>query len=290
MLQGSIQRGLLSSPTRHTAPYRIGVSSSTWTDVTAPSLSSSWWSSWGKREILFSSRSSADHHPSVDYDLVTLSNLCVDVIVPLDTLPASLRGMPKSEALLEYLAQHTPPETAWEVGGNTNTLIAGARLGMRTAALGHIGDDGFGAFLENVLRQENSAICSTMLDDSLFEQRGLQNTLVCYVLVDKETNEHAFCSRYDFGPWPLLGGGKDVATLSGGAERALERTGAVFVNGFVSTRSPRIWCCARRACRRSTGRRWVLDSTLNSTDVRPLIARPDSLTRATRFARSPGVV
>ena len=32
----------------------------------------------------------------------------------------------------------------------------------------------------------------------------------------------------------------------------------------------------------------VLDSTLNSTDVRPLIARPDSLTRATRFARSPG--
>ncbi len=34
--------------------------------------------------------------------------------------------------------------------------------------------------------------------------------------------------------------------------------------------------------------RWVLDSTLNSTDVRPLIARPDSLTRATRFARSPG--
>ena len=32
----------------------------------------------------------------------------------------------------------------------------------------------------------------------------------------------------------------------------------------------------------------TLNSTLNSTDVRPLIARPDStLTRATRFARSP---
>lgn len=155
----------------------------------------------------------------------------------MDTLPASARGMPKSEALLEYLAQHPPPETAWEVGGNTNTLIAGARLGMRTAALGHIGDDGFGAFLDNVLRQENSVICSTMLDDSLFERRGLQNTLVCYVLVDKETNEHAFCSRYDFGPWPLLGG-EDVATLSGGAERALERTGAVFVNGFVFDEVP----------------------------------------------------
>jgi len=33
-----------------------------------------------------------------------------------------------------------------------------------------------------------------------------------------------------------------------------------------------------------------LNSTLNSTDVRPLIARPDSLlTRDTRFDRSPGM-
>ena len=286
MLQGSIQptrhvvaRGLplVSHPHPRTAPYRIGVSSSTWTSPRRRG-----------REILFSSRSSADH--PVDYDLVTLSNLCVDVIVPLDTLPASLRGMPKSEALLEYLAQHTPPETAWEVGGNTNTLIAGARLGMRTAALGHIGDDEFGAFLENVLRQENSAICSTMLDDSLFEQRGLQNTLVCYVLVDKETNEHAFCSRYDFGPWPLLGGGKDVATLSGGAERALERTGAVFVNGFVfdEVREEMVLRAARVSQEHGAAVGIGLDLGL---DRRASAHRaPYSLTRATRFARSPGVV
>ena len=207
----------------------------------------------------------------------------------MDTLPASARGMPKSEALLEYLAQHTPPETAWEVGGNTNTLIAGARLGMRTAALGHIGDDGFGAFLENVLRQEHSAICSTMLDDSLFERRGLQNTLVCYVLVDKETNEHAFCSRYDFGPWPLLGG-KDVATLSGGAERALERTGAVFVNGFVFDEVPEEMVL--RAARVSQEHGAAVGIGLDlGLDRRASAHRaPYSLTRATRFARSPGVV
>ena len=170
-----------------------------------------------------------------EYDLVTLSNLCVDVIVPTDTLPVAVQETPKSQSLLEYLGQNSPPETSWEVGGNTNTLIAGARLGMRTSALGHIGDDAFGEFLERVLRDENSGICSTMLDDSLFDKQGLQNTLVCYVIVDKETNEHAFCSRYDFGPWPLF---ENMTTLSAGAEKALQNTSAVFVNGFVFDEVP----------------------------------------------------
>lgn len=169
------------------------------------------------------------------FDLVTLSNLCVDVIVPIDTLPLSMRGAPKSQALLEYLGQNPPTEASWEVGGNTNTLIAGARLGMRTSALGHIGDDAFGAFLERVLGSENSGICSTMLDDGLFEKQGLQNTLVCYVIVDKETNKHDFCSRYDFGPWPLF---DNMTELSAGAEEALRSTSAVFVNGFVFDEVP----------------------------------------------------
>lgn len=30
-----------------------------------------------------------------------------------------------------------------------------------------------------------------------------ENTLLCFVLVDPG-GRHAFCSRYDFGPWPLL--------------------------------------------------------------------------------------
>jgi hypothetical protein len=33
----------------------------------------------------------------------------------------------------------------------------------------------------------------------------LDQTLLCFVLVDPNS-QHAFCSRYDFGPWPLLGG------------------------------------------------------------------------------------
>ncbi len=37
---------------------------------------------------------------------------------------------------------------------------------------------------------------------------ALRDTLLCFVLVG--ASAHAFCSRYDFGPWPLLPG---VASL-----------------------------------------------------------------------------
>ena len=33
----------------------------------------------------------------------------------------------------------------------------------------------------------------------------LRETLLCFVLIDA-ASAHAFCSRYDFGPWPLLPG------------------------------------------------------------------------------------
>lgn len=35
---------------------------------------------------------------------------------------------------------------------------------------------------------------------------ALKETLLCFVLLDDRTSAHAFCSRYDFGPWPLLPG------------------------------------------------------------------------------------
>jgi hypothetical protein len=36
-------------------------------------------------------------------------------------------------------------------------------------------------------------------------QETLNQTLLCFVLVNPQ-GEHHFCSRYDFGPWPLLPG------------------------------------------------------------------------------------
>lgn len=45
----------------------------------------------------------------------------------------------------------------------------------------------------------------------------LRDTLLCFVLVGP-ASAHAFCSRYDFGPWPLLPG---VATLPPGVLQVL---------------------------------------------------------------------
>lgn len=86
------------------------------------------------------------------YDLVTLSNLCVDIVVPTPKLPPA--DEPSRKALLHQLTANPPSEDAWEVGGNTNTLIAASRLGLHVASIGHIGNDIYGAFLANVLKSE----------------------------------------------------------------------------------------------------------------------------------------
>jgi sugar/nucleoside kinase (ribokinase family) len=172
------------------------------------------------------------------YDLVTLSNLCVDVIVPLEKLPEGLwKNNQSREDLLEYLTENpdcVSLEDSWEVGGNTNTLIAASRLGMNVGAIGHVGNDRFGCFLRDVLDSERTGIASTIVDESLFTGKA-QDTLVCFVLVNSITNEHSFCSRYDFGPWPLL---QHVHEMSSSAVNVLSQANAVFVNGFVFDEIP----------------------------------------------------
>ena len=53
-----------------------------------------------------------------------------------------------------------------------------------------------------------------------FEER-LKQTLLCFVLVDP-SGKHHFCSRYDFGPWPLLPG---VDALPEGVLKVMQPTG-----------------------------------------------------------------
>jgi hypothetical protein len=119
------------------------------------------------------------------YDVVSLGNLCVDIVLPIDpvrgrcrtsswqfchlTMVSSRRHkrqiaehvhctqMPPLEVIKtpEYLAALTaapPPQRTWEVGASCNFLIAAARLGMRVGAVANLGDDAYGAFLRNVLR------------------------------------------------------------------------------------------------------------------------------------------
>ena len=59
-------------------------------------------------------------------------------------------------------------------------------------------------------------------------------TLLCFVLTAPSA-QHAFCSSYDFGPWPLL---PFAGALPAGAAALLEQTRALFVNGFVFDELP----------------------------------------------------
>lgn len=83
------------------------------------------------------------------FDLVALSNLCVDIVVRTEELPPADEVSRK--ALLKQLTDNPPPQSAWEVGGNTNTLIAASRLGLSVASVGHTGKDVYGKFLSDIL-------------------------------------------------------------------------------------------------------------------------------------------
>lgn len=64
------------------------------------------------------------------------SNLCVDIVVKVDELPPA--DAESRQALLRQLTAQPPPVEQWEVGGNTNFLIASSRLGLRAASVGHL--------------------------------------------------------------------------------------------------------------------------------------------------------
>ncbi|KAL4514183.1 hypothetical protein Ndes2437B_g04164 [Nannochloris sp. 'desiccata'] len=177
------------------------------------------------------------------FDLVALSNLCVDIVVQTSELPPADDSSRRQ--LLTNLTANPPDVSSWEVGGNTNTLIAASRLGLRVASIGHIGNDIYGKFLTDVLKDEGIKLIEPVtanLDSSsssiITNINGLTKeqdaTLLCFVLV-APNSQHSFCSRYDFGPWPLL---SFVETLPPGVERVLDSTAALFVNGFVFDEVP----------------------------------------------------
>eukprot|EP00894_Picocystis_sp_ML_P001416 jgi/Pico_ML_1/51933/g2723.t2 len=75
---------------------------------------------------------------------------------------------------------------------------------------------------------QHVAVDASAVESDEFDAFETQ-TLVCYVLVDQQGN-HRFCSAYDFGPWPLLGGRRDVPRR---VRQALANTSAVYLNGFA---------------------------------------------------------
>ncbi|KAG2425649.1 hypothetical protein HXX76_013494 [Chlamydomonas incerta] len=207
-----------------------------------------------------SRRPSAIRSAGGEIDVVGLGNLCVDAVLPLPELPPPDRELRRQ--LLDTLTASPPPRSSWEVGGNCNFMVAAARLGLATASVGHIGTDVYGNFMDEVLREEGVqattriAPTSTSTPSSTSSKAkangngnatsngkgdapaigggGLDSTLICFVLVDPDSR-HAFCSRYDFGPWPLLDG---ISELPERAQAVLRSSRAIFTNGFIFDELP----------------------------------------------------
>ncbi|KAL4422697.1 hypothetical protein ABPG75_008894 [Micractinium tetrahymenae] len=181
------------------------------------------------------------------FDVVALSNLCVDIVVQVDELPPA--DTESRRALLQQLTAQPPPVEQWEVGGNTNFLIAAARLGMRTASVGHLGCDVYGSYMRDVLQAEGVRQVEPVAEGELSPE--LDQTLLCFVLVAPD-GRHAFCSRFDFGPWPLLSFVGEQQLLEG-VSRVLQDTEAVFVNGFAFDELPAAAVLAAAATARRAG-------------------------------------
>lgn len=84
-----------------------------------------------------------------------------------------------------------------------------------------------------IAMQEEGVRKHINLTDTLPEDNPiLAKTLVCFVLVDRRSREHTFCSLYDFGPWPLLSG-LTPSDVNAGVFDHFANTSAVMMNGFV---------------------------------------------------------
>ena len=89
------------------------------------------------------------------YDVIALGNLCLDIFVSVPELPSPEESSRRN--LLNQLTASPPSRAAWEVGGNTNFMIAAARLGMQVAPVGHLGPDEYGQYIKDVLQVCNIA-------------------------------------------------------------------------------------------------------------------------------------
>ncbi|XP_050203897.1 fructokinase-1 [Mercurialis annua] len=160
-------------------------------------------------------------------DVATLGNLCVDIVLNVPELPP--RSPAARQAYMERLASTPPDKRYWEAGGNCNMAIAAARLGLRCATIGHVGDEIYGEFLLGVLRDEGIQMVSMSEDvDGTDSSSSFYETLLCWVLVDPR-QRHGFCSRADFSKEPAF---VWLSKLSGEVKMAIKQSKVLFCNGY----------------------------------------------------------
>ncbi|MQL98922.1 hypothetical protein Taro_031639 [Colocasia esculenta] len=166
--------------------------------------------------------------PLKSADVATLGNLCVDIVLNVPTLPPAPRE--ERKAYLERLSASPPDERFWEAGGNCNLAIAASRLGLNCIALGHVGDEMYGRFLQSVLQKEGIGMVGMNEDTKAAGQySALYETLLCWVLVDP-FQRHGFCSRADFTQDPAFSWMKELTKT---VQLAIKQSKILFCNGYV---------------------------------------------------------
>ncbi len=87
------------------------------------------------------------------FDLVAVSNICLDVVLPVEQLPP-LERIDRVKLLEEKTASigQACDQTGWELGGSCNVAVAAARLGLSVATCGNISADVYGQFLQDNLQ------------------------------------------------------------------------------------------------------------------------------------------
>ncbi|KAF6173481.1 hypothetical protein GIB67_027176 [Kingdonia uniflora] len=162
-----------------------------------------------------------------DVDVVTLGNLCVDVVLSVPSLPPV--ALEERKAYMEKLSSSRPDKKYWEAGGNCNMTIAAARLGLRCLTLGHVGNEIYGHFLLDVLLDEGIGMVEMSDDTKAFDGNSPYETLLCWVLVDP-SQKHGFCSRADFSKDPAFSW---MSKLSGEVKKAIRQSKILFCNGYA---------------------------------------------------------
>ncbi|XP_057825659.2 uncharacterized protein LOC131037517 isoform X1 [Cryptomeria japonica] len=159
-------------------------------------------------------------------DVVTLGNLCVDIVLNVPELPPS--SLEDRYQYMLQLAASNPDKRYWEAGGNCNFAIAAARIGLNCVPLGQLGNEKYGWFLEDVLEKEGMNI--VRIDENSENLSSNDNeTVLCWVLVDPGRH-HSFCSRFDFNKEPAF---KWISKLSAKAEGVIKQSKVLFCNGFL---------------------------------------------------------
>ncbi|XP_038898169.1 fructokinase-1 [Benincasa hispida] len=163
---------------------------------------------------------------SKDIDVATLGNLCVDIVLNVPSLPPE--NDDERQAYMERLSSSPPDKRYWEAGGNCNMAIAAARLGLRCATVGHVGNEIYGHFLLDVLHEEGISTVGMSDASCGVRSKTAYETLLCWVLVDP-LQRHGFCSRADFSKEPAFSW---INELSGEVKMTIRRSKVLFCNGY----------------------------------------------------------